>query len=201
MKYRDLRNDFKEQIISKLKEFANTEHNKDVYAIVFDCTSDVGGIYLKYSNNEHFEVLKETWDKYKSLYKPYGKNGLFGLKYNSVGNFIGLKDSYTGLTNRFLNSIYYYHVGDYWGEGEPIETMEIDGLECDNLSSLIDDIFIRMIIETIEDVKNMSQINFTEDCLVFMCDHDISNEDFKMWVEKTNDRDLVEKLANIFDEF
>ncbi len=43
----------------------------------------------------------------------------------------------------------------------------------------------------------MTEIDFTEDSLVFMCDHDISNEEFRSWISKTNDKELVDKLAEI----
>ncbi len=201
MKYEELRNDFKGQIISVLEDFAKTEQNKAVYAIAFDCDFENGTIVLRYANDEVFEKLKEDWEDYAYMYKPYGQNGLFGLKYNSIGDFVMLKYEYSGLTGSFQDSYYFYSVGDYYGEGEPISEIEIDGsvLSGEELEDEISDIFERMIIETIEDVKNMSVINFDKDCIVFMCDHDISNEDFKMWVEKTNDSELVGRLAEIKD--
>ena len=102
------------------------------------------------------------------MYEPYGQNGLFGLKYNSVGG--------------------------YYGEDKPINVIEISGqtLEGDNLRTEIENIFIRMIIDTISEIKDMlGIINYDDDYLVFMCDHDISNDDFEKWVRKTNDDKLV----------
>ncbi len=201
MKYEDLRDDFRAQVITALEEFSKTEQNKAVYAIAFDCDTENGAIVLRYANSEVFEKLKESWDDaYADMYKPYGQNGLFGLKY-SVGDFEMLKYEYSGLTSSFQDSFYFYSVGDYYGEGEPISEIEIDGrvLAEEELEDEINDVFERMIIETIEEVKNMPSIDFDKDSLVFMCDHDISNEDFKMWVRKTNDEELVERLAKIKD--
>ena len=42
-------------------------------------------------------------------------------------------------------------------------------------------------------------IDFDKDCIIFMCDHDISNDDFERWVRKTNDDDLIDRLAQIMD--
>ena len=73
-------------------------------------------------------------------------------------------------------------------------------MEEDNLRTEIENIFTRMIIDTISEVKDMLDIiNYDEDYLVFMCDHDISNDDFEKWVRKTNDDKLVDKLAQIMN--
>ncbi|MDE6254102.1 MAG: hypothetical protein K2M78_15975 [Lachnospiraceae bacterium] len=202
MKYEELKNDFKEQIVRTLNDFSTTEQNKNVYAIVFDCDLENGQIVLRYCNLENFENLKQSWEEYKYMYEPYGQNGLFGLKYNSVGDFPMLKYEYNGMTKHFLNSYYYYSVGDYYGEEEPINVIEISGqtLEEDNLRTEIENIFIRMIIDTISEIKDMLEIiNYDDDYLVFMCDHDISNDDFEKWVRKTNDDKLVDKLAQIMN--
>lgn len=202
MKYEELKRDFREQILCTLNDFSTTEQNKNVYAIVFDCDLGNGQIILRYSNLENFEKLKQSWEEYKYMYKPYGQNGLFGLKYHSVGDFPMLKYEYNGVTKHFLDSYYYYSVGDYYGGEEPVNFIEINGqiLKEDNLSTEIENVFIRMIIETICEIKDMSGIiNYDEDYLVFMCDHDISNEDFEIWVRKTNDDKVVDKLAKIMD--
>lgn len=202
MKYEELRNDFKEQIVCTLKDFSTTEQNKNVYVIVFDCDLDVGQIVLRYCNLEKFENLKQEWEEYEYMYEPYGQNGLFGLKYNSVGDFPMLKYGYNGMTKHFLDSYYYYSVGDYYGEEKPIEVFEINGqkLKKNKLKKEIENIFVTMIVDTIYDIKNMSDIiNYDDDYLVFMCDHDISNDDFEEWVRKTNDDELVDKLAQIMN--
>lgn len=202
MKYEELKNDFKEQIVHTLNDFSATGQNKNVYAIVFDCDLSNGQIVLRYSNLENFEKLKQSWEKYKYMYKPYGQNGLFGLKYNSIGDFPMLKYTYSGMTKHFLDSYYYYRMDDYWGEGTPIDIIETDGqvLEGDNLVEELENIFIKMITDTIGEIKDISGlINYSDDYLVFMCDHDISNEDLEEWIRKTNDDALVDRLAQIMD--
>lgn len=202
MKYENLKNDFREQIINTLKDFATTEQNKNIYAIVFDCDLDNGQIVLRYSNNENFETLKQSWKNYKYMYEPYGQNGLFGLKYNSVGDFPMLRYQYSGLTNNFLDSFYYYNVGDYYGDDELITVIEMKDkiLEGDSLKNEIKNILISMIVDIINEIKTMTQIiDFDKDCIIFMCDHDISNDDFERWVRKTNDDDLIDRLAQIMD--
>lgn len=202
MKYGNLKNDFREQIINTLKDFATTEQNKNIYAIVFDCDLDNGQIVLRYNNNENFETLKQSWKNYKYMYEPYGQNGLFGLKYNSVGDFPMLRYQYSGLTNNFLDSFYYYNVGDYYGDDELITVIEMKDkiLEGDSLRKEIKNILISMIVDIINEIKTMTQIiDFDKDCIIFMCDHDISNDDFERWVRKTNDDDLIDRLAQIMD--
>lgn len=202
MKYEEFKNDFKEQIIRTLTDFSNTEQNKNVYAIVFDCDLSVGQVVLRYSNLEVFEGLKKDWKKYGYMYKPYGQNGLFGLKYNSVGDFPMLRYEYNGVAKHFMESYYYYQMDSYFGEGEPIDVIEMNGqiLREDNLREELKNIFIKMIIDTIHEVKDMPKIiNYDNDYLIFMCDHDYSNADLEKWVRQTNDNKLVDKLAQIMD--
>lgn len=201
MKYDDLKKDFGEQVFSALKEFVVSENNKAVYAIAFDCDLDVGQIVLRYSNSAVFEKMKESWDDYKYMYKPYGQNGLYGLKYNSVGDYEILKYDFNGFTRNFLDSYYYYSVGEYYGESEPISEFEMNGelMEKVFFKASIEKIFTQLVIETITEVKKMTEIDFTEDSLVFMCGHDISNREFRSWVSKINDKKLVDRLAKIKD--
>lgn len=58
-----------------------------------------------------------------------------------------------------------------------------------------------MILETIKEIKDevRNVLNVTDDFIMFMCMHDISNEEFKDWVEKTTDCETVEHLASIMD--
>lgn len=49
-----LKDEFYMGIMEALKEFALSEDNNEVYALVFDCDSDVGVISLRYRNKQHF---------------------------------------------------------------------------------------------------------------------------------------------------
>lgn len=60
MKYEELKNDFREQILCTLNDFSTTDQNRNVYAIVFDCDLENGQIVLRYSNLENFESLKQS---------------------------------------------------------------------------------------------------------------------------------------------
>ncbi len=208
MRYEEIKNDFIKQIMETLDAFAKTEENKEVYAIVFDCDYETGQIVLRYSNNRVFQELTKHFEEYRDLYEPYGKNGLFGMKYNSVGDFPELKAQYEEITNDFLDSYYYYSVGDYYGDSELIdkieignevmegEELEIQGEKSDGIAY----IYTRLVMDTIDYVKeNIAKIDITNDFLIFMCDHDISNEEFEEYVRKTNDRGLVDTLCRIMD--
>ena len=70
-----------------LTEFAKTEANKDVYAIVFDCEVADQYVYLRYASESDYEILLADYEKYARYYEPYGLNGLLGYKYNQVGDF------------------------------------------------------------------------------------------------------------------
>ena len=70
-----------------LADFAKTEDNKEVYAVVFDCNIPYFDVCLRYANARDYEKRSADYDKYADLYKPYGRKGLFGFKYNAVGDF------------------------------------------------------------------------------------------------------------------
>lgn len=61
--YIDVKNDFKNQVIEEIVSFSETDSNKDIYAIAFDCDDEVGQVCLRYSNLENFEKQKEDWDE------------------------------------------------------------------------------------------------------------------------------------------
>lgn len=200
--YNDVKNDFKNQVIEQIVSFSKTDSNKDIYAIAFDCDDEVGQVCLRYNNLENFEKQKKDWDEYSYMFEPYGLNGLFGLKY-SVGDFEFIECEWSGELDSFFDSYYFYSVGDYYGEGEPIDCICIDGNELtdDDLADSYYEIWKRLILETINEIKDevRNVLNVTDDFIMFMCMHDISNEDFKNWVEKTTDCEIVEYLASIID--
>ncbi len=202
MNYDEIKSDFKAQVKTGLDILVKSEENKDVYALVFDCDSSTGEVALVYNNIHMFEEMKKDWEKYKYMYEPYGLNGLFGFKYNSVGDFKIIDLDFEGDVERFLDSYYYYSVGHYYGEGEPLGSISMNGNEydADALKNEMPRIWETLIIETINELKEeLINIDTTDDFIMFMCDHDISNEDFEMWIRKTNDSALIDKLASIMD--
>ena len=58
MDTKQLQKEFHECIKKALIAFSQTEENKDVYAFVFDCDSDVGMISFRYNNLTRFENTK-----------------------------------------------------------------------------------------------------------------------------------------------
>ena len=202
MNFDEIKKEFKVQVKACLDKFATTKENKQVYSIVFDCDSETGGICLRYSNIHMFEEMKKDWDNYAYMYEPYGLNGLFGCKYNSVGDFKMLDIHFEKNVEKFLDSYYFYSIGEYYGEDEPLKTISVNGKDYDEntLQDEMPKIWEKLIIETINELKEeLSNIDITDDFIMYMCDHDISNEDFELWIRKTNDAVLIDKLADILD--
>lgn len=128
MTFRELKNIFYQSMYSELFAFSQTDNNKDIYSLVFDCENEIAQICLRYGNEAHFAEISKDFDKYAALYKDK-RNGLHSRKY-SVGEFafIGSME-YNGYlflkmdeqTEYFLNSCYYHNIGEYYGKGEPIK--------------------------------------------------------------------------------
>lgn len=197
MNYIVLKKEFKEQIKGCLDRFSKTEENKEIYCIAFDCDSDSGSICLRYANKKSLEERRKDWEKYSYMYKPHGLQGLFGYKY-STGDFKFIEHDFTGNVKWFLDSYYYYRVGDYYGKDQPIKNMLWEQKYSeDELKNVMLGIWETMIIETIHELKSeISMIDTTDDFLMYMCDHDISYEDLDMWVRKTNEGSLVDELKS-----
>lgn len=179
-----------------LMDFAKTDNNKAVYAVVLDCCSDNGQICIRYGNKQHFQENLKDFERYAYLYQPYGKYGLHGMKY-SVGDFGFIDFEESEEVKHFLDSYYYYRVGDYWGEEKPVEVLEVNGhkLKGDDLKEHIKEIWENLILDCIKQLqKNDIGLDITEDFIIFMCDHDISNEEFEQYVKKTVDAALFDKL-------
>lgn len=181
MDTKQLQKEFYESIKKALLVFSKTEENKDVYALVFDCDSDVGMISLRYQNISRFENIKlEYADDDIPLY------GLHGLEY-SVGEFGFINYQKTDLVAHFTASCYYHRIGDYFREDEPIEEIK------DNF----EDIFWHMIEDTIRQLQTEVHalgIHTTNDIVMFYCDHDQSQEDRDAMIARTLDAAFMKKL-------
>lgn len=208
-----------------ITDFAKTDNNKEVYAIVFDCNIPYFDVCLRYANESDYEKRLSDYDEYAYMYKPYGKKGLFGYKYNSVGDFgwIDWKEE---------RAIKYFHDSGYCQSAEavyygntdrPVDTFEYKGeilrgdvktelMHCYNggfckdgeffigLASKLMQIFEEIIVNCILRLKNDELgLDKTEDFIMFMCDHDISNEDFAKYVSRTVGKDLFEQLTDYSD--
>lgn len=174
-------------IVNALDQFARTESNFQVYALVFDCDSqETGQISLRYANMDHFNRELENYERYRYMYEPYGKYGLRGYQY-SVGDFPFIHFEYPPIVASFLDSYYYYATGDYCGDGAPVM-----GLEKSYRT-----IWKDMILSCIKRIKKeYSGLRVTDDFIIFMCDHDQSDEDTEEWIKWTVEEELFQKLLN-----
>jgi len=76
MDINSLKEQFYEDLAEAIKTFSRNEKNRDVYAMVLDCDSDVGGVCLRYQNRPTFESKLE---EYKAYEKKYGW-AVYGLR-------------------------------------------------------------------------------------------------------------------------
>lgn len=181
-----LKIEFYQCIKTALYEFSKIQDNKEVFAMVLDCDSEVGGVWLRYNNKAHF---KKELPKYQEYLKKYGWEiyGLYGSEYEP-GNFASIEYQKTKFVEHFTNSYYYHSIGDYFGEGKPIL----------NIKENYKDVFWEMVLETINklklEIKDIG-IDITSDFIFFCCDHDQSDEERKDFISKTVDKELIDKLT------
>lgn len=87
----------------------------------------------------------------------------------------------------FLDSYYYHSIGDYYGEGEPIEEI------ADNYA----EIFWEVIIDVINKLKNEMDelgVHTTENFIFFHCDHDQNYADRDRMIAMTVDENVMKQL-------
>ena len=181
-----LEDEFYSCIVEALKKFAVTEDNKEVYALVFDCDSDVGVISLRYRNKKHFQNEISRYEEYN---KKYGWEvyGLHGSEYEP-GEFPFIEYEVTKLVKHFQDSYYYYEVGTYYGEGKPFEAMKENYRE----------LFWNLVLDTIERLKSeipQIAIHTTDDFIIFHCDHDQSYEDRDKMIRKTVEEEILKRIG------
>lgn len=183
----ELRDAFCNCVVTALDEFSQTEANAGIYALVFDCDSEeTGQICLRYANMAHFNHELENYERYRYMYEPYGKYGLRGYKY-CVGDFPFIDLEFPPVVAWFLDSYYYYATGDYYGEGQPVTGLE----------NSFRDIWKDMILSCIKKLKaSYTGLRVTGDFIIYMCDHDQSDEDTEEWIKWTVDEALFQKLLN-----
>lgn len=180
-----LKEEFYQCILEALKKFSADENNKDVYAMVFDCDSSVGMISLRYRNRQQFNSELKTYEEYKNKY-GWEIYGLQGSEY-APGEFVFLDYQATEFVEHFLDSYYYHAVGEYYGDGTPIE----------EIKNNYETIFWDMIVETINRLKGEMEslgIHTTEKFILFHCDHDQSFEEMEEMMCMTVDAELMQSL-------
>ena len=182
-----LKNEFYSCIVGALEQFASSEDNKDVYALVFDCDSDVGAISLRYRNRQHF--INEV-SRYEEYNKKYGWEiyGLHGSEYEP-GEFSFIEYENTKLVKHFTDSYYFYEVGTYYGEGKPLEDIK------DNYRELFWNLVIETIVRLKDDVLQIG-IDTTDNFIIFHCDHDQSYEERDKMICMTVDEETMKRIRN-----
>lgn len=181
-----LKEEFYKSMTETLKNFSAGEENKDVYAIVLDCDSSVGMVVPRYRNRKHFEDALSSYEEYK---KKYGWEiyGLHGGEYDP-GEFPFLEYKQSKVVRHFTDSYYFYEVGEYYGEGEPIEGIE------DNYR----EIFWDMIVDTINRLKDKMDelgVHTADKFIMFHCDHDQSYEERDKMISMTVDEELMKSIG------
>lgn len=180
-----LKNEFYSCVADALKNFSTSAENHDIYAIAFDCDSSVGSVVLRYRNRSSFEREISVYEEYQKEY-GWAVYGLYGSEYD-VGEFDIIEYQKSELVTHFMDSYYYHKVGDYHGAGEPIEDI------ADNYQG----IFWDMMICTINRLKSEVQgfgIHTTDDCIIFHCDHDESQDERKEKISITVDSETMKRL-------
>lgn len=181
-----LKDEFHNSIVDALKKFSKSADNQDVYAMVLDCDSSVGRVSLRYRNKNAFESELSTYEEDEKKYgwKTYG---LHGSEYEP-GEFAFIEYQKSDLVRHFEDSYYYYAIGEYYGEGEPL-----DGIQDD-----YEEVFWDMIVGTInrlkEEIKEIG-IHITDNFIFFHCDHDQSYEERDKMISMTVDSELMRSLG------
>lgn len=182
-----LESEFYQCIKKALESFSKSSDNDKIYAMVLDCDSDVGMVSLRYGNAKHFQENLKNYETYRQKY-GWAVYGLHGSEYDP-GEFQFIDFQMPEVVKHFTDSYYYHSVGDYFGEGEPIEDIKENYKE----------IFWTMIVDTInrlkEEVKELA-IDVTDDFIFFHCDHDQSYEERDRMIAMTVDKPLMDKLIN-----
>lgn len=186
-------NNFKETIIN----FSKGNDNKDVYAIVFDCDDENGQICLRYANKKFFDEIMKEYDKYKNMFRNYGKYDLVVYKY-FVGDFKFIDFEEQNEMKHFNDSYYYYITEHkYFGEGIPYEIVKYNKqkINIKNDTNSLTNIWENLIIECIKQLMNEDLgIDKTDDFVMFMVYHDQSDEDIKKYMLKTIDENTFDKV-------
>ncbi|MDE7363386.1 MAG: hypothetical protein K2N27_00645 [Ruminococcus sp.] len=205
----------------EIANFAKSKNNKNIYAFVFDCDLGNFNLCLRYANERDYKNRLADYDKYAYMCQPYGKKGLFGYKY-SVGDFGRIDWKVEGEIMHFFNSGYCQVVDAvYYGNAiRPADTFEYNGeflkgdtqtelLHCydgafykdgvffvglgDKLMNILEEIIVNCILRLKNDDLGLDQ---TDDFIMFMCDHDISNATLAEYVKRTVDKDIFEQLTD-----
>ena len=176
---------FYQDIRRVLEKFSQTEENHAVYALVLDCDPSVGMITLRCNDRARFERMRPDYEAYAEEY-GWPVYGFYGSEY-SVGEFAFIPYEKSPLVKHFTDSYYYHAVGDYFGEGEPLE----------EIGEKYEEIYWSMITTVIKRLQTELEAIGIDGCedLVFFCSgHDQTDEERVAMLRWTVEEPLVEKL-------
>lgn len=198
MDYETIKQDFYRSFKESLIKFSSLKDNKDIYVIVFDCDSSNGQICIRYGSESDFEERKKDYNKYKeSQEKMYGKYAMLEYKY-SVGDLKFIEFEEQNEMKHFNETYYYIFTGDnYYGDGEPIEKININGDNIVLNESLekTKQLWENIIVDCIKKLEiDELGINKTNDFVMYMLDHDLTKKEKEIYVKKIIDEKRYKKV-------
>lgn len=159
-----------------LREFAKSEDNKAVYAVVFDLMEEYGTAILSLNTESRLEERRN--DTYPH-YTDDQVNGMSGLKYNSGDfSFIDVGDVRKGL--------------EQWAGSfeEYLSSLKSDGAREKNIERFSDAV-ADAILELRDDFR---LLDTTSDFVAYHCFHDASEETVERLIRKTTDEATFDKI-------
>jgi hypothetical protein len=159
-----------------LQQFSASEHNEQVYAVVFDTMEEYGTTILSLNT---VAALKQRREDVYSHYTDEQVAGLFGLKYNP-GDFSFMDFGGVGEDQRDWAQAFETY----------LDTLKSEAAIARNIEKFSD-----TVAAAIRDLKDdLQQLDQTDDFVVFHCFHDVDNETIERLVRKTVDDDVFDRV-------
>ncbi len=166
-----------------IEEFAASEDNKNVYALVFDLNEDYGDVLISINTEE---ALQKTINAKYSHYTTDQVSGLNGLKYSpgdfsffDIGKFPKEFDSWSSSYNSYL------------------ENLKSDRAYLNNTEKFSD-----VIVTVINSLNSeIAQLDKTEEFIAFHCFHDIDEETSIRLILKTVSQSRFDQVFPEYKEY
>ncbi|MGI9263759.1 MAG: DUF4303 domain-containing protein [Gammaproteobacteria bacterium] len=157
-----------------LLDFSASEHNEEVYAVVFDMMEEYGNTILSLNT---VSALEQRRAEVYPHYTDDQVKGLFGLKYNP-GDFAFIDIGGEGEDQRVWAQSFELY----------LETLKSEAAIARNIERFSD-----TVVSVIRDLEgDLKQLDQTGDFVVFHCFHDVDNETIERLVRKTVDDDAFD---------
>lgn len=178
-------------IYFQLKEFSKNKENSKIYAISFDINDF--RFVTRFNTETNFKVdYEKNADTYKSFGQEYYENmTLTGPKYES-GDFLFLDTIapvvYPKELKDFFDSLAYYDCGYIEDENNLIPK--------ENLPENSENFILSALIECANKLKNnINFIDTTDNFIIYVSLHDVSEEQKLEIISKTVDAELFNALS------